>query len=858
MTQARAAEWLPERLPEQGELVGVRSRRWLVEKVSDVGPGSPVVSLACADDDAQGEQLDVLWDYEIDRRILDDEGWDDLAARGFDDPRYFAAFLNTLRWNSSPRPTRTCSRRRSGPGSRSTPTRWSRCARRCCCRGSNLFIADDTGLGKTIEAGLIARELLLRKKAKTIVVACPPSVLEQWQAELEERFGLRFEILDRDYFARVRRERGFGVNPWTTHSRFLVSHNLLDRPDLRRPDARLAGPTAGREPADPRRGPPRRPVERRPVRDRLEVHPRRPRPRRPVRAPPVPLGHAAQRPLEQLLDAARDPRPAPLLPGRPGPRQEGARGRDGPPAQGGHPRDPGRLPEADRRAESTIDGLPADAPELRALAPARRVPARARETRFASTSNRTQAAAGLLVVGLQQRLLSSIEAFARSLAVHRRTVERQWQQAAAPRRSGRRRGRPPGRRSSVTAPGADDERSDWTEEELEAEEAAQIEAVTRGAESAAPRDEAAPRSGASEQALLDRDGGDRRGQPASARRASAAPARLDPREPCARACRSSARRADGPPPAWNERRVLIFTENREDTKRYLAVDPRAGDRRDRPGRRADRGHHRADAAAPRARRSSGASTPTRRGPAAHPDRHRRRPRGPELPGPLRRPLPLRPAVEPGRIEQRNGRIDRKLQPAAEVRCHYFVYPQRAEDRVLEVLVRKTETIKRELGSLSQVIDDDIERRLRRRHPPRRRRAPRRRDRAGRPRPRAQARRRARSSRRRASARTTSRSDRPLPDAARALARVDRASSRISSATRFLRARAARRRAAAERRRRARRRSGAFPALDQRDRGGPELGGDARHAPRAPASRPEARPTGGARRRSGRSSSRTRA
>jgi hypothetical protein len=67
---------------------------------------------------------------------------------------------------------------------------------------------------------------------------------------------------------------------------------------------------------------------------------------------------------------------------------------------------------------------------------------------------------------------------------------------------------------------------------------------------------------------------------------------------------------------------------------------------------------------------------------------------------------------PGRIEQRNGRIDRKLQPAGEVRCHYFVLPQRAEDRVLEVLVRKTETIKRELGSPSKVIDDEVERRLR--------------------------------------------------------------------------------------------------------------------------------------------------
>ena len=60
-----------------------------------------------------------------------------------------------------------------------------------------------------------------------MVVAAPPSVLEQWKAELEDRFGLTFEILDRAYVSRMRRERGFGVNPWRTHSRFLVSHNLL-------------------------------------------------------------------------------------------------------------------------------------------------------------------------------------------------------------------------------------------------------------------------------------------------------------------------------------------------------------------------------------------------------------------------------------------------------------------------------------------------------------------------------------------------------------------------------------------------------------------------------------------------------
>src|SRR5213080_3391297 len=71
------------------------------------------------------------------------------------------------------------------------------------------------------------RSLLLRKKAREIVVGCPPSMLLQWQEELSSRFGLQFEILDKHDVQRVRRERGFSVNPWATHSLFLISHRLL-------------------------------------------------------------------------------------------------------------------------------------------------------------------------------------------------------------------------------------------------------------------------------------------------------------------------------------------------------------------------------------------------------------------------------------------------------------------------------------------------------------------------------------------------------------------------------------------------------------------------------------------------------
>jgi superfamily II DNA/RNA helicase len=68
---------------------------------------------------------------------------------------------------------------------------------------------------------------------------------------------------------------------------------------------------------------------------------------------------------------------------------------------------------------------------------------------------------------------------------------------------------------------------------------------------------------------------------------------------------------------------------------------------------------------------------------------------------------------PARLEQRNGRIDRKLQPSPKVWCRYFVYEQREEDVVLQALVRKTELIRTQLGSAGQVIGHRLSDRLER-------------------------------------------------------------------------------------------------------------------------------------------------
>ncbi|MCB1021453.1 MAG: helicase, partial [Acidobacteria bacterium] len=154
---------------------------------------------------------------------------------------------------------------------------------------------------------------------------------------------------------------------------------------------------------------------------------------------------------------------------------------------------------------------------------------------------------------------------------------------------------------------------------------------------------------------------------------------------------------------WNDRRVILFTEW-EDTRRYLQQQLEAAIAR-------------TDRAGERIAVYQGSTAPDKRETIkrafnADPKQH-----------PLRILIATDAAREglnlqahcshlfhfdvpwnPGRMEQRNGRIDRKLQPAPVVHCYYFFYRDRPEDRILAALVRKTNTIREELGSLAQVID----------------------------------------------------------------------------------------------------------------------------------------------------------
>lgn len=75
-----------------------------------------------------------------------------------------------------------------------------------------LLIADDVGVGKTIEAGLIVRELMDRGEISKFAVLCPPHLVEQWQSELEERFNLQAVALTSATASRVEREVPHGTS----------------------------------------------------------------------------------------------------------------------------------------------------------------------------------------------------------------------------------------------------------------------------------------------------------------------------------------------------------------------------------------------------------------------------------------------------------------------------------------------------------------------------------------------------------------------------------------------------------------------------------------------------------------------
>jgi len=305
-----------------------------------------------------------------------------------------------------------------------------------------------------------------------------------------------------------------------------------------------------------------------------------------------------------------------------------------------------------------------------------------REDAVADESKEVQQLTFLSLTTLRKRLLSSVPAFKRTLAAHRAGLERRALKAAADPKL-----------FDPVSP--DDERAADDPETIEQDLSDAVTAASTGVPALAQATH-----------LLDQ----------LSRLAEAHEHRADARvRELVRWMRANLLTGD-PSPAWNLRRVIIFTEY-VDTQRYLEAQLALAFKDVRHG---PRFHDRI------------ATLDGQPGNAEQRDALKRRFNADPADEPLRILVCTDAAREginlqshcadlfhfdlpwnPSRLEQRNGRIDRKGQPADTVRCHYFVYEQRPEDEVLDALVRKTETIRKELGSLGDVLVGRTENVLRR-------------------------------------------------------------------------------------------------------------------------------------------------
>jgi hypothetical protein len=223
-------------LPVPGAAVRVRNRRAVVVEVDPFeiagGPDRRLVRVVYGDGQAPVSEH-ILWGI---------EGVAEATAEGLrlasdpSAPRLFQALLQTRKWATGV-PFPGMEPRGGGPqctpvaplyaGVRPLPHQLVPLERALAQPNVRLLLADDVGLGKTIEAGLIMTELLARRRIHRILVLAPPGLREQWQRELWQRFAMDFRIVDGPANRGLKKDLGEDCNPWSLFPRIIASPHYL-------------------------------------------------------------------------------------------------------------------------------------------------------------------------------------------------------------------------------------------------------------------------------------------------------------------------------------------------------------------------------------------------------------------------------------------------------------------------------------------------------------------------------------------------------------------------------------------------------------------------------------------------------
>jgi hypothetical protein len=231
--------------PLPGRLAIVRNRPGVISKVEPSAAHSTgLVHLVTVDyTDLEGSREEtVVWEREPDARVIQGTGLPRVADHDPMSAADFAGLQRSARWGAihpfvDPDDT-------NGPLSRlpfSSPLHGAievedyqmvPLLKAMRMPRVSLLLADDVGLGKTVEAGLILSELILQRRIQRILIITPASLRQQWQDELRQKFCLNFDVVDRQQTTQLRRRLGLDANPWRNSPHAIASYHYLKQPDV--------------------------------------------------------------------------------------------------------------------------------------------------------------------------------------------------------------------------------------------------------------------------------------------------------------------------------------------------------------------------------------------------------------------------------------------------------------------------------------------------------------------------------------------------------------------------------------------------------------------------------------------------
>ncbi|QHI86361.1 DISARM system SNF2-like helicase DrmD [Klebsiella sp. MPUS7] len=222
--------------PEQGQIVKLRHKIWAVTAVNITQAQTKHVihrlSLECLSDDALGENIQVIWEREIAPAVVESTSLP--CITGHDDPILFDAFIRSLQWSASSLAVGDMLQAPFRGGVQMEEYQLAPVIRANNMPRVRLLLADDVGLGKTIEAGLVTQELIHSHRASSVLIVCPAHLRIKWVDEMAEKFGLEFKIIDRDSVLKMRKEYGPSINPWASFPRLVTSIDYLKTEHPRR------------------------------------------------------------------------------------------------------------------------------------------------------------------------------------------------------------------------------------------------------------------------------------------------------------------------------------------------------------------------------------------------------------------------------------------------------------------------------------------------------------------------------------------------------------------------------------------------------------------------------------------------